>query len=299
MTWTDVAFTIPDTVDALATEAALILDAVSADSTSASGRLSGAQKPTYTCNAIAASAGSIENSVESDTKKEIAISIAHPWTTGIYQQGPVLAYLSARNAVQACSRKLTDTFDVSAIAGSVEVLVIVISAGTYKQLGESIAAFRIPFHIPELGMLQRRCEQIAGLEKSKLEIPEAASYPLFTERDTQQVAPVRIAANLLHGQFSLVEAYAEQNINPAMELAALISEKAAHVAQMKSDYDAFKAGITGTAGSALFLPASSAFNQSQLLRQHASALPEKPLAVAVMMTGEVNSLTLLKQMVGL
>lgn len=299
MTWQQIAFTLPDTVDALASDASVVLDAISADGLSASLRLSEAIKPIYTSNAISSTAADIVNTVDADTKKTIAITVAHPWINGIYQQGPVFAYLSARNAVNVCARKINDVFDACRSEGSVEVLVMVISADTYQQLGAAIASFRSAFHLPELGMLQRRCEQIASLEKTKLEIPEAASYPLFTARDSQQLQPVRLSADLLHCHFSIVDAYADQNITPAMELSALISEKAAHIDQIKSDYQTFKDGLTGGVGTALFLSASSAFNQSQLLKQHASALTEKPLALAVMLTGEASSLTVFKQMVGL
>lgn len=299
MAWQEIAFTLPVALDNVAIDASAIISNIVSDAESAEARLASADKPEYTKNALADTAEDIIYSIDELTDKDIALVVIHPWLNGYYQEGPIKSFLSARNAIKACSRKLSDMFDINVTPGSVEVLVIVFSAANYKDLFEALTAFNAVFYVPELSMLARRCEQVSNHENRKMIIPESPVYPLLVKRNTQQFQTVSHAMDLLNGQMSLVIAYADQNITPSEELENLIAEKKEYVEAMQERYEDFSNMFSGGAGSVLFLSASSPFNNSNLLNQHSETLPEKPLAVSVMMTGESGSLTLIKNMVGL
>jgi hypothetical protein len=299
MAWFNISFTLPDSISGIAVDANAVIDDIAADSTSASGRLTAAEKPVYTKNALATAAGTIVHSVNDIVQQDIAIVYVHPWVNGLYQQGPIRGFISARNAVKACANKLPDRFDNQAFTEDIEVLVLVFSAGNYSLLAEALAAFNTVFYLPEMAMLERRCLQLVDHEKTRMEVPEPAIYPFYSQRSTQQFQAIKSASDLLHGHMAMVDAYADQNTNPDVELQDFITEKDAYVTELQDSYVAFSATFSGGAGSALFLPANSAFNQGQLLRQQADTLPEKPLAVALMMTGPENALALIKSVVGL
>lgn len=299
MSWQTITFTLPDAVVDIADDANNITDNIDNDCSAATARFDAAIKPAYTKNSMATVAATINHAVMDVTQNQVAIAYVHPWSHGVNQQGGIRGFLSSRNAVKALAKKLTDFNDSNLITGNIEAIVLVFSAVNYEQLSNVLGIFCGVFYLPELAMLKRRCEQVHLHETTKMQVPSEAGLPLLMHRSTEQMAIVNTAANVLSAQMAVVDAYAGQNVSPAQELQSLIAEKSAHIASMQARYESFTATFASGAGSAIFLPAGSPYNKPPLLIQAAEALPEKPLAVAVIMTGQEGSLTLIKAAVGL
>lgn len=230
--------------------------------------------------------------------REALCICVHPWTQGVGQGEGVARYLSPANAVTAAAAKFTDGADTHKPKTAMEVVCVVLSATSFKQLGEAVGQFCAVMPSAPLAMCQRRAMQLATLERDKAELPNAPGNAMWAPSHLRAVKPVRGGVAALGEQLAHACGYEEGGISAVQELTALADKKQQAITAATNAITAITNTFTGGNGKGVFISARA---PEQIKNQLAgSGLDhDAPLACCMVYAAPAGSLDVLRELLGL
>jgi len=269
--------------------------------TEAKSRLQAAPAPAVVNNPVAgACAGSATalTQLRSVIAREALCFCVHPWTQGVGQGEGIARYLSPANAVTAASAKFTDAADAHKPKVAMEAVCVVLSAPSFKQLGEAIAQFCAVLPNPQLGLCQRRAQQMATLERDKTEMPGAPGNALWAPGHLSGASPVRDGTAALGEQLAHAVGYEASGVSALQELTALADKKQQALTSTANAITALANTFTGGNGKGVFISARAP-EQIKNLLSGSELDHDAPLACCIVFAAPEGALSVLKELLGL
>lgn len=230
--------------------------------------------------------------------REALCICVHPWTQGVGQGEGVTRYLSPANAVTAAAAKFTDATDVHKPKTAMEAVCVVLSATSFKQLGEAVGQFCAVIPSAPLAMCQRRAMQLATLERDKVELPSAPGNSIWSPSALHAVKPVRGGVAVLGEQLAHVVGYEAGGVSAVEELTALADKKQQAITATTNAITALASTFTGGSGKGVFISARA---PEQIKNQLAGGGldHDAPLACCIVYAAPAGSLDVLRELLGL
>ena len=222
----------------------------------------------------------------------------HPWVQGVGQGEGHIRYLSPANAVAGAANKFLDTADAQVPQTTMEAICVVISATSFKQLGEAVGQFFAVLPNPQLGLCMRRAQQLATLERDKVELPQAPGNALWVPGRLSGVMPARKACETLGTQLAHAVGYESGGMAALQELTALADKKHQAIAEGNVAVESLADGFSGGSGKGVFIAAKSPQQIKQELT--GSGLDhDAPLACCMVYAGAPGALSAVREVLGL
>jgi hypothetical protein len=299
--FSQVAFQFPPTLEAVADSVQTALAGAGAELGAAQGRLSAAPDYSTTNNPVAGAAtGSIgeHGHVVDGMLVGVSVACVHPWVQGIGEGDGHYRYLSRANAVKAAAEKLTDQHDYASPSGTIDVLVVLISADGFFGFSEALKQFNSVFPLPQTMLCARRAGQIASVEADKIVLPTAAMNARWVGHSLGDYHGITSAAGAVGEYSAHAEAYELGAVDPTQELNDLIAKKASLIAESQSALLVVQAAFNGGEGVAKFI-GNKTPAQAKALLEASGAGHDAPLCCCVVFTSPPGELELLRELMGL
>jgi hypothetical protein len=296
-----IQFAFPATFANLQQTSEQMLGNAASQITDAKGRLSAAPALAVSNSPMAAACAGSANILEQLREllgRQTSSVCVHPWVQGVGQGEGHIRYLSPANAVAAAANKFVDAADTRAPGESVEAIAIVITATSFKQLGEAVQQCCAVLPNPQLDLCARRALQLATLERDKVEMPVAPGNALWTSRRLASVRALGIACGALGEVVAHGRGYEAGGDAALQELSALADKKQQAITRAQTAVNSLAARFTGGEGRGVFISAKA---PQQIKNELASSEldHDAPLAVCVVYAGVPGSLSVLREMLGL
>ncbi len=297
----DIHFQWPPTFNQVKTATSQKLANAAAKIGEAKGRLQNtpalAQVNNPVAGACAGSAAALDQ-LRAILAHETLCVCVHPWTQGVGQGEGVARYLSPANAIAAASAKFVDAADAHKPKTAMEAVCVVLSATGFKQLGDAVAQFCAVLPNPQLGLCQRRAQQLAALERDKIDMPGAPGNALWAPGRLSGTTPVRSGNTALGEQLAHAVGYEAGGKSALQELTALADKKQQAITAASDAIAALVATFAGGIGKGVFISAKA---PEQIKNELAGSEldHDAPLAVCLVYAAPAEKLTVLKELLGL
>lgn len=300
--WQAVTFTWPETLALVADGNSSKLAGVDDELTAAAGRIQAAPAPSFVNNpvsGVAAGAMADFNSLIDSVFNNARVVCAHPWVQGIGQGVDHYRHLSPANAVLNAALKMQDEADAHRpTANTVDAVALLITGDGFSSFGNALSAFNTVFPIAELQMCERRCLQLAGLEKQKHVLPDAPINARWKPRGLMNFRAVSTPAAAVGEQSTHAMAYEIGGESPIDEVLNLTHKKASALAATDAALSEVQSVFSGGAGKGLFFSNKTpGVIKTEL--ESSGADHGAPLAACVVITAAPGELIVLQEMLGL
>lgn len=300
MAWTPVAFSAPPTAQSWADSlipalggAAVELDGSQARLASVTGLAAVAQNPVAGgTTMVAAIRQGMGNLLQGGGR----FFCLHPF---IHPQGDRrgdYAYMTPQQAASGLADKLADTVDILP-AGTLSCVAVLIRGVDFAGFAGALGAFNAVFPATELRMAQRRADDLAALEQSKLARPDGGIAPRWLQQDARRYPAIRNLDVAMGTLVAAGEGYDQENIGPEAELATLIEKKRASLASIEDAWAATCAALEGGAGLTLNIDGTRDTLHGQM-RSAIPAVEGYKLAAVACWVGSPEQMTIFREVFG-
>lgn len=221
----------------------------------------------------------------------------HPYIHPVGDRRGDYSYLTPSDCVAALASKLTDTEDLPD-SGNLAAVVVLIHALDHAAFAAALGAFNAVFPVTELQLAERRAAQLATLETDKGIITTAPKEPRWVANAPHRHGTACRLDTSLGALLAQCEGYDSENTSPEAELAALLTERAAHVAALEAAWVAFCNGLQGGNALGSYCTGDAESIARQLVASGAPAAAYK-LCAAVCWVGAPERVRLFKEVFGL
>lgn len=221
----------------------------------------------------------------------------HPYIHPVGDRRGDYSYLTPADCVAALAHKCTDAEDWPD-SGPLAAVVVLVHAFDHAACAAALAAFNAVFPITALQLAQRRAQALATLETDKFIITTAPYEPRWTTASPHRHTTVRSMETRLGALLAQCDGYDAENSTPEAELAALLTERAAHAAALMDDWQAFARSLAGDAGQGMYL-AGDAENIARQLMATAAPVAAYKLCAAVCWIGPAERVAIFREVFGL
>jgi len=301
MGWQSITFAVPPAAVAIHDGFGPVVSGISGEVAGAQARLAavtgGAVAQASPLAASASGVVALREALEALVASGGRMVAVHPYIHPAGDRRGDYSYLTPVDCVAALAAKLTDAEDLPE-AGSLAAVVVLIHAFDHAPFAAALAAFNAVFPVTELQLAERRARALASLEADKLIIATAPREPRWTTATPHRHATVRSMETQLGPLLAQCEAYDAENTPPEAELAVLLAERAAHVAQLEAAWSAFASACFGDAGLGMYLAGDAENMARQLLAGGAPAAAYK-LCAAVCWVGHSDRVAIFREVFGL
>lgn len=229
--------------------------------------------------------------------------VVTPFQHGVGQgSGGHQRFLSAPNLLQLLADKLTDTTDAVRPKGQQSALVLLFLAARLDHLATTLGRFNAVLPMPDLVRAERRAGYLARLELEKWELPSAGQTPLWGQLPLQRCPVTKLASQSMAGQLAVLEGYAADS-SPMADLAQLQARKKAQAQERDQQLADLKAQFENSAEdvsiqSRVLGPGDAGQLRRELLEGDAPG-HEWPLCAGALLVGSAQSLSFVRELVGL
>lgn len=229
--------------------------------------------------------------------------VVTPFQQGIGQgSGGHQRFLSAPNLLQLLADKLTDTTDAVRPQGQQSAIVLLFLATRLDHLAATLGRFNAVLPMPDLVRAERRAGYLARLEVEKWELPSAGQMPLWGQLPLQRCPVTKLASQSMAGQLAVLEGYAADS-SPMADLAQLQTRKKAQAQERDQQLAELKAQFSDSAEdvsiqSRVLGPGDAGQLRRELIQGEAPG-HEWPLCAGALLVGSAQSLSFVRELVGL
>lgn len=211
-------------------------------------------------------------------------------------------FLSAPNLVQLMANKLTDGTDAARPQGQMYGLVILFLSTRVDHFAATLARFNALLPMPDLVRAERRARHLSKLEAEKWELPTAGQLPRWGQLPLQRCPITKAASQAMSGQLAVLESYAADS-SPMSDLAGLQARKSAQSAAANQKLAGLQALLANSSPEVamqarLIGPGDGATIRRGLLDSDAPG-HEWPLCAGALLVGSLDSLSFVRELVGL
>jgi hypothetical protein len=206
------------------------------------------------------------------------------------------AYMTPQQAVSGLADKLADTVDILP-AGALDCVAVLIRGVDFAGFAAALGAFNMVFPATELLLAQRRADDLAALEQTKLARPDGGIAPRWLQQDARRHPAIRQLDTAMGNLVAAGEGYDQENTGPEAELAALIDKKRAYLTSIEDAWTEASAALQGGAGLLLDMAGS----RDTLHGQMRGAVPEVEgykLAAVACWVGSPEQMTIFREVFG-
>lgn len=246
-------------------------------------------------NPIAANsdATSVDDDYTSLIINEIWNVSVHPWLINVGEGEGVNMLLSAPNAMRA----LADTLNDSALPNiNYDALILLFDASNPNQLAASLTVFNQVFKMPDLLRVERRAQQIATLDDTKLTLPTVDNKSQWVRQRAQQYQAIAATSRTVNPILALSTS-AASDVDPLEELTKLINKKQQRINDMQAAHTQISSKFTGDGGNVMRLSGAKDVI-AHALREPCGFGHDRSTCAATMFLSEPSGLTLLTEFLG-
>ena len=202
--------------------------------------------------------------------------------------------MTPSTAIALVIDKLNDAHDV--LVPELDEAICVFILGRHeKEFAENLNQFNAICPLEDLQMVERRANQLAVLESTKVDNKHKLISPYFQTRKNNSFVAIATGANSALELASLSSAYDVENTSPLDRLGALGEEKKAFMAQQETDFNALKASFSEGVGKAAYF---ESFTKTTLKNSDYPS-DDHALTACVLFTGSASALLPLKELFSL
>jgi len=304
MAWQTANLQLPPSIAAVGDSLGDVIDGAGAVAASVGARLSALTSTSFSLGDLASAAEaatSARTSFDEAMNTTAHFCCVHPFIAGAREPGTQNHYLAFPNAVKHLAAKLLDPHDSGrpSFGSDGAALALNISGKNLQDFQTKLQTFNAVFPVAPLMMAERRCTALLQQESTRYTIQQPAMEPSFQSLPLASLPTVQAVKRAVGQRLSMAESYNVENTSPVAELAALISEKAAHAAEQVGAYTALLDQFSGSPCGALYIEGDTPRDlQSALLSAENGRQFDHGMTAMLLFIGVPSDLLFLRQLFG-
>lgn len=254
-----------------------------------------------------------ESATEAATKAQAALTdqfsnapyclAVTPFQPGVSEGKGVERYLSAPNLINHLVNKLNDNSDANRPSGNkLSAIVVLFLSLRYRDFSHLLAGFNSLLNIEDLEKAERRALYLADLEKNRQIMPKAGTLPKWQKLNLAKTNLISQLKNSLTAQVASLESYTTND--PIDSLKSLLAFKEQQSKDNDQTIDDLKDLLANQGETAAIRCSYLVGGNTTDIKKQLLALEDTPsydwvLCAGVMFIGEEQSLSFIKEVVGL